>query len=67
MLTKIAMIVIFFAPNGAQYKDFVGAFDTVKECETVVAMLKKQYAVASKDGYYFAACTKAKPLNSTDV
>lgn len=67
-MIKFMLVVIFMAGDGSGYKDYVGAFDTMAECETIRKTLLKQGLQSyPKDAVVFSACAPARPLHGIDV
>lgn len=68
MFTKFMLVLIVMSADGNQYKDFVGALDTMKECEELrMNVLKQSVAMFPVDVVVFSACVKPRPLNAVDA
>lgn len=68
MFTKFMLVIIVMSGDGNQYKDFVGALDTMKECEEMrVKVLKQSVAMFPPDAVVFSACVKPRPLGAQDA
>ena len=62
------LVIILMTLDAGQYRDFVGSFDTVQECEEAKAnALRNMMQAFPKDTQMFAACVKPRPLHSTDA
>lgn len=67
MLLKIALVVVFFSADGTGYKDFVGVFDTMAECQEARVGLIRQWMLTDSEGYVVSSCGKARALSAKDV